>query len=157
MDFPRTVDEITPEWLTKVLRESGALSSAGVASIEQADLGSSQGAIAEVTRFRVEYDSEPQNAPRSLIFKSARAGLTPSDREFMFPMYDREVRFYKGLHRTIDFRLPQSHFAEFDRKTGKMAIVLEDLSTLRAEEEGTDLSIDDGHSTMRFLAKLHAT
>ena len=24
MDFPRTVDEITPEWLTRVLRESGA-------------------------------------------------------------------------------------------------------------------------------------
>ncbi len=25
MDFPRTVDEITPEWLTQVLRESGAI------------------------------------------------------------------------------------------------------------------------------------
>jgi len=25
MDFPRTVEEITPEWLTQVLRESGAM------------------------------------------------------------------------------------------------------------------------------------
>ena len=28
MDFPRTIDEITPEWLTKVLRESGAIENA---------------------------------------------------------------------------------------------------------------------------------
>ena len=25
MDFPRTVEEITPEWLTQVLRESDAI------------------------------------------------------------------------------------------------------------------------------------
>lgn len=25
MDFPRTVDEITPEWLMQVLRENGAI------------------------------------------------------------------------------------------------------------------------------------
>ena len=31
MDFPPTVEEITPEWLTQVLRESGATAANAVA------------------------------------------------------------------------------------------------------------------------------
>jgi|GEM_PF-1682691 hypothetical protein len=38
MDFPRTIDEITPEWLTQVLRESGAIRDAGVESFESTQL-----------------------------------------------------------------------------------------------------------------------
>jgi hypothetical protein len=33
IDFPRTFDEISPEWLTQVLRESGAISDAVVESL----------------------------------------------------------------------------------------------------------------------------
>ena len=35
--FPRTIDEITPEWLTETLRESGAIANAKVESIELAN------------------------------------------------------------------------------------------------------------------------
>ena len=45
MDFPRTVDEITPEWLTRVLRESGAIREAAVQSFETTDIGFDTGAF----------------------------------------------------------------------------------------------------------------
>ena len=53
--------------------------------------------------------------------------------------------------------LPKCHFAEYDPETTEMAIVLEDLGHLRTEREEDDLSLDDGLSTMRYLAQLHAS
>jgi hypothetical protein len=38
MDFPRTIDEITPEWLTRVLRESGAIDGTNVESFEATNI-----------------------------------------------------------------------------------------------------------------------
>ena len=50
MDFPRTVGEITPEWLTQVLRESGAIGDASVRSRTVKTIGDDQGMTADVVR-----------------------------------------------------------------------------------------------------------
>ena len=68
MDFPRTVDEITPEWLTQVLRESGAIDGAKVESFVFEDIGG-QGAWSEVRRIVLEYETTETAAPPSLVAK----------------------------------------------------------------------------------------
>ena len=66
-DFPRTVDEITPEWLTKVLRESGAKRDASVESIEVSGLDG--GIHGEVNRISLNYDRRDAVAPNSVVVK----------------------------------------------------------------------------------------
>ena len=44
MEFPRTVDEITPEWLTQVLRASGAITDTSIVSFSPAEIGVGRGA-----------------------------------------------------------------------------------------------------------------
>ena len=56
MDFPRTVNEITPGWLTRVLRDSGAIKQARVESIDASPMGEERGATAELHLLNVGYD-----------------------------------------------------------------------------------------------------
>jgi hypothetical protein len=62
MDFPRTSDEITPEWLTKVLRESGAISDGAVESFVFENIDSN-GTWSEVELLVLEY-SAPESGAR---------------------------------------------------------------------------------------------
>jgi hypothetical protein len=156
-EFPGTVDEITPEWLTQVLRGSGAIEGERVVAVSVGDMGGEQGNMADVSRIEVEYDSASEKSPRTLIVKSKRATLDPEWAKFAYPMYEREVEIYRGHDPDFNVRLPKCHFAEYDPKTTAMAIVLEDLGHLRTEREEDDLSLDDGLSTMRYLAGLHAS
>ena len=157
MDFPRTVDEITPEWLTQVLRESGAIEGERVVAVSVGDMGGEQGHMAGVSRIAVEYDSASEKSFRTLIVKSKRAALEPEWAKFAYPMYEREVEIYRGHDSDFNVRLPKCHFAEYDPETTAMAIILEDLGHLRTEREEDDLSLDDGLSIIRYLAQLHAS
>ncbi len=156
-DFPRTVEEITPKWLTQVLRESGAIEGEQVIAVSVGDMGGEQGNMADVNRIAVEYDSVSEKSPRTLIVKSKREKLDPEWAKFAFPMYEREVEIYRGRNPDSNVRLPKCHFAEYDPETTATAIVLEDLGHLRTEREEDDLSLDDGLSTMRYLGRLHAS
>ncbi len=156
MDFPRTVDEITPQWLTQVLRENGAIEGERVVAVIAGDMGGEQGRMTDVRRIEVEYDSPSEKSPQTLIVKSKRTGLTPEWADFAYPMYEREVGLYRDRDPDFNVRLPECYFAEFNPETGALAIVLEDLGHLRSEQELDDLSLDDGMSVMRYLAHLHA-
>ncbi|MBN4064210.1 DUF1679 domain-containing protein [Dehalococcoides mccartyi] len=157
MDFPRTVNELTPEWLTQVLRESGAIGDEQVVAVSVGDMGGEQGRMTDVRRIEIEYDSASEMSPRTLIIKSKRSDLAAEWTDFSYPMYAREVWFYLDPDPDFNVRLPKCHFAEFDPETGALAIVLEDLGYLRIEREKDDLSLDDGLSAMRYLANLHAS
>ena len=61
MDFPRTADEITPEWLTQVLRESGTIRNASVESFEVSGLAG--GLVGNVNRVLLEYDQKEHGSP----------------------------------------------------------------------------------------------
>ena len=63
MDFPRTSDEITPEWLTRVLRESGAISDATVESFVFENIDA-KGSWSEVELLVPEYSAPESGGPR---------------------------------------------------------------------------------------------
>ncbi|MDA1280186.1 MAG: hypothetical protein O3B95_09160 [Chloroflexi bacterium] len=77
MDFPRTVEEIRAEWLTQVLRESGAIGHASVESFEIANIGDDQGLTADVSRIDLCFDQVEIGAPRSAVAKTGMIHMTP--------------------------------------------------------------------------------
>ena len=72
MDFPRTVDEMASEWLTKVFRESGAIADTKVVSITYSNIGDDHGITADVQRFTLTYERIDENAPPTTIAKFGR-------------------------------------------------------------------------------------
>ena len=66
---PRHVNEISPEWLTAVLRESGALSDATVIGVEAKVIGEGVGFLSSVGRIRLRYDRNEPHTPESVVVK----------------------------------------------------------------------------------------
>ena len=71
MGFPRTVEEITPEWLTQVMRESGAIKQAIVQDFEIGGKGDFRGLVGNVNRVLLEYKQEEDGLPNSVMMKMA--------------------------------------------------------------------------------------
>ena len=90
MQFPRTVDEITAEWLTETLRESGAIRDAAVESFEIMNVGDDQGVAGEVNRLKLSYDRPEINSPGAIIVMSGRL---PS--ESLIPLVSKFSAFMK--------------------------------------------------------------
>ena len=97
MQFPRTVDEITPEWLTQVLRESGAIRDASVESIEVSGLDG--GIHGEVNRISLNYDRRDAVAPNSVVVKLSLEDDEKRESVKERELAKREVSFYGELPR----------------------------------------------------------
>jgi len=154
LDFPRTVDEITPEWLTQVLRESGAISGARVESFKVSNVGDSAGVAGLVSRLELAYDIVEPEAPTSVIIKQAVAdGET---RALVAPMNHIEVQFYKHLAVSSGVRTPRSYFSDGEEESGYAAHVFEDMSGLRSVNQADDIDVGDARAALEMLAGMHA-
>jgi len=154
MDFPRTVDEITPEWLTKVLRESGAIGDARIKSFSS--VGLDGGVVGEVHRLHLEYTDSSGRGPSTAIAKIATADvekrLLIGGRGF----YEREVQFYQHLNSGVGVPTSSVYFSEYDSGTAYFMLLLEDLGQYRAVDQKNDCSFEDTSSALQTLSVLHS-
>ena len=132
MDFPRTVDEITPEWLTQVLRDSGAIKQARVESIDANSLGEDSGITAAIHLLNVGYDRIEGNSPRKIVAKQPSADFGPDAPKQRIAMYSREASFYRDLAPELNLKTPKVFFSDFIPYSGHFLILVEDLSHLRS-------------------------
>jgi len=153
-NFPRTVEEITPEWLTQVLRESGAIRDARVDSFESTNVGDGKGILAEVSRVDLNYSKSDNQAPESLIVKLSLAD--DARRTQLQHVYQTEVNFYQQLAPETGLKTPEVYFADFDPETGYSNLVLEDLSGMRSPSDTVEPSIEDYGNALDSLASMHA-
>ena len=155
MDFPRTVDEITPEWLTKVLRKSGTVRDSSVVSFTAA-AGLSGGLVGNVNRMLLEYNQKEHGGPNSVVVKVAH-----TDEEFRTRVNHRgytgrEIEFYRQYGPVAGMRSPSAYAIEYDRESGYFIILLEDLGHLREVHQSADCSFADGSVAVQSLARMHA-
>ena len=154
MDFPRTVDEITPEWLTRVLRESGAIQDAIVESFEIETLAG--GSMGVVTRVRPSYKNGTSECPEALICKLASTDDELRIRRNNSGFAEREAKFYREMSDRSSVRVPRAFFADYDNETGYKAILLEDLGHLRFQSSVEGCNFEDALNVVRAAAGMHA-
>jgi hypothetical protein len=110
--IPDRLDEITPAWLTAVLRTRGHLGHASVRSIDQEILGDGQGFMGAIARLSLAFDGDPGNAPRTLIAKLP----TPVEQNRVMGevlgSYWREIHFYEELSAMMPVRVPRVYYAD---------------------------------------------
>lgn len=159
MDFPRTADQISEQWLTRVLRESGAIQTASVRSFELENLGEGQGAWSDVRRIVLDYDAAESEAPRSVV---AKIGLRlPAEVVEVFRRngdanaYGREARFYQELAADCGLGTPKHYFSSYDMETAEVIYLLEDGVHLRTVDRADDCSLEDGRAALLSLANMH--
>ena len=156
MEIPRTAEDITAEWLTEALRQSGYLGEGRVASVRLDPTGVGQGLAAAVERATVTYSGAAGSAPETLIAKIPSQHARTRELFTEFGLYEREARFYLELAEEVGIPIPKLYYGDFDAVTGSFVLLLEDLGTANADDPVIDCSIDDARTVVQNSAVMHA-
>ena len=140
-------------WFEALLRANGH--HASIRSLSAEPIGA--GLMGSNVRYRFDYSESGSDVPDSLIGKFPSTSNETVASEGVIPAYLREVRFYQDLAGTTGDILPASWFADVDERTGRFAIILEDLGPLRSLALVDGCSLQDAEAAMLMAAKLHAS
>lgn len=153
--IPTGMEEVTPEWLTRALRDTGVIYKASVSSLE-IELIVGRGVTGQVARVVPRYDISEKGAPGSMIVKLPSADDTFRAVVDRMGLYEREIRFYEELAGQIELRTPQRYYSAMDTRAGEYVLLIEDMAPARAGDNVAGCSIEDAELAIRNLAELHA-
>lgn len=156
LPIPATLDDISPAWLTKALRSSGALHSATVTGIEREVVGAGAGLLGELERLTLSYDRTEDAAPRSVIAKLPTRDEGGRALAMMLGLYEIEARYYREMAPLNPVRSPRCYFNDGDATAIRFVLLLEDLGGLRPGDQVAGLTLDDARVAVREYARFHA-
>lgn len=151
---PMHPDEITPEWITHALKESGYLKGSSIISIDKRILGEAKGLLSSVVRVGIEYDVQEENAPSSVVVKIEPEEEGALDFSNELSAFRREIRFYAEVAPRVPIRLPKFYYAV--NKPPAYSLILEDLSHYSPGDQVVGMHEDQVLATVEELAKLQA-
>ena len=110
LKIPAGPQEITPQWLTHALRQSGTITDATVRSFESKTIGEGAGFMGQLAQVALLYEGSEAGVPRSLIAKFPSD--IPENRDIgnLFRFYEREARFYQEIADEVELRTPRRYY-----------------------------------------------
>ena len=148
-----TPDGVTPEWLTQVLEQAGALGGAKVIGAQATRVG--DGMLGESVRFDLTYDRSSLQAPKAVVGKFPSADPVSRATGAGLGLDLNEIRFYQEVASTVSIRTPKAYFAQIDDATADFALIMEDMGPARAGNQLTGCSLADAQTAMVEAAALH--
>jgi hypothetical protein len=155
--IPRSTEFLTTEWLTAALcaHHPGA-------RVDGFSLGTGSDGSTSRRAVHIEYNETGQNAglPRQLFTKST-PNLTSRLLTVPAGALQVECLFYNAIRPTLNVETPIGYYAEFDHRTGRSMILLDDVSQSKTATFGdpTKVRIDRAKAehVVRLLATVHGT
>ncbi len=155
MQLPRTLDDLTAEWLSWALSNGpahGELEPSAIVGVH-AQLLPQQGAYGQLARVQIDYANARSPGPRTLIAKLSSPDAQMRERENTKAAYEREVRFYLELAPAMSLSVPRCYFASIDSTTGWHTILLEDLAPISASAPA--LTAAQAQEAIDAITRLH--
>ncbi len=116
--IPERVEDLTPEWLSLVLRERDVLGGARVSSARNELIGDGEGFVGVITRLFLELDPPGSVGPRTLIAKLPTPVAQNRVLGELLGAYEREILFYEELAPELPLRVPATYYTAFDPDVG---------------------------------------
>ncbi len=153
--FPSGPEEVSPEWMTGVLREADVCRNTAVRSVTHKPVGN--GLAGDSYRLTLTYDHSEPGAPTSVIgkFPADDPGSRQSSKDHQ--LYSREVRFYSELAQTLDIYTPRAFAAAHDAETDAFVLILQDLAPARGGNQLDGCSLEDARTAVGEAAALHGS
>lgn len=145
--------EVSPEWLTRVLRQSGKLKSS-VIGVRHETVGAGVGLMAELARLDIDY-AEPEALPATMIAKCAARNENRGVAQLL-DFYNRETNFYNRLAATCPFRVPDSYYGAVDQESYDFVLLMEDLGDVSPNDQIVGSTEAEAFDKIEKIAKLHA-
>ena len=135
LKIPAGPRELTAEWLTHALRQTGTITDAAVVSFDNNLIAEGVGLMGQLARLSLRYNVPEPGAPRSLIAKFPAASEENRKIGNIFRIYEREIRFYEEIAGDVDLRTPRRYFSAMDVEAGEYVLLLEDLAPARVGDQ----------------------
>jgi aminoglycoside phosphotransferase (APT) family kinase protein len=121
-----TIAELTPQWFTDALRESGTIdASTAVTAADCVPFGVGQ--TASLVRACLTFEGTADGPP-SVIVKQPSTDDGRRSLANAIGFYRSEVRFYEELAPRVDVATPRVYWSAVEEATGRFTLVMEDLS-----------------------------
>jgi hypothetical protein len=155
--LPRSLEDVTPAWLTARLRENGALTEASITGLDFEHIGAEVGFLDGLARLRLTYDRVECDAPPAVVVK-----LPASDPRYrrigdFYHAYEREIRFYREVAPRAPLRLPRCFYAGLQRDSDWYLLVLEDMSGYSPGDQVRGLSAAQACAAVQAMGAFHAS
>lgn len=157
LKIPAGPQELTPEWVTQALRQTGTITNATVRSFDTEIIAEGVGLIGQLARLKLDYDGPEAGAPRSLVAKFPAAAEENREVANIFRFYERETRFYQEIADDVELRTPRCYYSAMDTEADEYVLLLEDLAPARVGDQVVGCSRQEAELAIRELAKFHAT
>ena len=158
---PTTTIEVTAEWMTTALRDSGTIGpEVTVASVVLDPANAGVGFMGEVATVGLVYDRDAAGAPATVVAKFPTQ--SPDIRAMMHPtrIYEREHRFYDEVADHSPLRTPAVYHVTCEPAAESAdesyMLLMEDLSGLTLGDQVTGVSPEQARAALVGLAAHHA-
>jgi thiamine kinase-like enzyme len=138
--FPRSVDELSPEWLNDALTKAGVIERPAIDGFDLELIGVGEGFLGQLARVTPHAAGEAPGLPESLIAKFASSDERTREFARAQNYYAREIGFYRDIGGDAQIPIPRCYFGELDPESNHFALLLEDLRPAETTDqvEGTD-------------------
>ncbi len=157
LKIPAGPDELTPEWLTHALRQTGTIEDASVKAFEAETIAEGVGLIGQLARLKLQYDRPEAGGPATLIAKFPAEAEENREIGNLLRFYEREVRFYEEIAGEVDLQTPRCYYSAMDTEADEYVLLLEDLAPARVGDQVAGCSGREAELALHHLAKFHAT
>lgn len=146
-----TPEQITTNWLTSALRESGHLPKGNVSGVEHKIIGT--GKMGDNARLTLTYDGDYQ-APATLIAKLPATDETARGMAGALGAYYNEVMFYRHLAGRTAMVTPKIYVNEVNDEGTDFVILMEDLAPAEPGSQLVGESVENTRASLREASKL---
>ncbi len=152
--FPKTLDELTTQWLQDTL--SPYLGGAMLTGFTPKQIGVGEGFMGQLARVSLSYAGESSDAPASVIAKFAATREDTREMARDQSLYRREISFYRDIGQDVGIRVPVCYYSNFNEETQHFAMLLEDMAPGEASDQVVGTSKETSRQVIEQIAKLHA-
>jgi aminoglycoside phosphotransferase (APT) family kinase protein len=154
---PKAIEQITPEWLTEVLRDADVLRQSAVVAVAVQAIGQGIGFLSNRARLTLTYDDSEEGAPDTVIVKLPATTKEGADFAESTHLYEREIRFYRDVAPYTAVHVPRLYASVMDPAEDIFILILEDLRAFTAGDQVAGVSRAQALACASAIAPLHAT
>lgn len=152
--IPDTGDGLTAGWLREALVAGGRADCPPVGELRCEAIGEGLGLMGEILRCEATF-ADGAGPPESVIVKLASGKRAHRRLGGRWGMYRREYDFYRHLSSGVPLRTPELLYGDFETRSHRFVLVLEDLGGMAAGDQVDGASPEQVRRAVRAAAHLH--
>ena len=155
--IPAGAEQLTATWIQDALAAGGVADVPAIESIAVEQVGAGVGHVGESVRCRLTYAEDAPGAPATVFVKLHSSHPSTDKLARRVRLYRRECAYYRLLSRRAPIRSPILYYGDYDRRSNRLALVLEDLDGMERVDEIDGASAAQARCAVRAIARFHAS